>query len=86
MFSFRGKSSKEATNDVLDVQLPRLKSLMENGDLKVDNIDVFCEKGVFDLQQSRKILLAGKSIGLNLNFHGEEITQLKSAEVGDLRD
>ncbi|XP_064606196.1 probable imidazolonepropionase [Liolophura sinensis] len=78
----KGKSSEEATNDVLNVQLPRLKSLMDNGDLKVDNIDVFCEKGVFDLQQSGRILQAGKSIGLNLNFHGEEITQLKSAEMG----
>ena len=54
---------------------------MKTGDLHVDNIDVFCEKGVFDLEQSRAILKAGKEAGLNINFHGDELHPLHGAEV-----
>ena len=55
---------------------------MDKGTLNVDNIDIFCEKGVFDVEQTKKILEAGKAIGLAANFHGEELNQLGSAEVG----
>ncbi len=59
---------------------------MDKGELHVDNIDVFCEKGVFDVEQTRQILQAGKDNGLAINFHGEEIHRLNSAEVSILSD
>ena len=77
----RGSTAAEATKDVLEVQLPKLQSLMNSGDLHVDNIDVFCEKGVFDVSQTRQILKAGKNMGLAINFHGEELNRLNSVEV-----
>lgn len=81
-FSYlRGKTVKEATEDVLQVQLPHLKALMSAGKLRVDNIDVFCEQGVFDLDSTRSILQAGKEMGLNINFHGDELHPMNSAEV-----
>ena len=40
--------------------------------------------GVFDIEQSRRILLAGKQIGLELNFHGDELNYTGSAEVNYL--
>ncbi|KAK8788891.1 hypothetical protein V5799_021335 [Amblyomma americanum] len=46
---------------------------MLEGTLNVENIDVFCEKGVFDVDSSRKILQAGRQAGLRLNFHAEEL-------------
>ncbi|KAL8624587.1 putative imidazolonepropionase [Nucella lapillus] len=78
----KGQTASEATNDVLHKHLPRLRELMTSGDLKVHNVDVFCEQGVFDVTQSRDILLAGKAMGLNINFHGEELHLLHSAEMG----
>ena len=54
---------------------------MDSGELHVDNIDVFCEKGVFELSDTKKILDAGKDIGLKINFHAEELNQLNSVEV-----
>ena len=54
---------------------------MQDGILDVDNIDVFCEKGVFDVDQSRQILTAGQRLGLNINFHGDELHPTQSAEV-----
>ncbi|MFX0044698.1 MAG: imidazolonepropionase [Candidatus Hermodarchaeota archaeon] len=48
--------------------------------------DVFCEKGVFEVEQSRRILLAAKDMGLKLKVHADEIVQLGgaglAAEVG----
>ncbi len=48
--------------------------------------DVFCEKGVFDIAQSRRVLLAAKEAGMKLKVHADEIVQLGgaglAAEVG----
>ena len=43
--------------------------------------DVFCEKGVFDISQSRKILLKGKEQGLTPKLHADEMTRLGGAEL-----
>lgn len=43
--------------------------------------DVFCEKGVFDIEQSRRILLAAKDAGMKLKIHADEIVQLGGAEL-----
>jgi imidazolonepropionase len=43
--------------------------------------DVFCEKGVFDINQSRKILLKGKEHGLTPKLHADEMTRLGGAEL-----
>ena len=78
----RGSTAEQATSDVINNQLPTLKEQIENKELTVDNIDVFCEKGVFDVDQSRRILQAGKDIGLAINYHGDELHPMKAAEVG----
>ncbi|MFW9806348.1 MAG: imidazolonepropionase [Candidatus Thorarchaeota archaeon] len=48
--------------------------------------DVFCEQGVFDIEQSRRILIAARSKGMKLKVHADEIVQLGgaalAAEVG----
>ncbi|ELU03653.1 hypothetical protein CAPTEDRAFT_166960 [Capitella teleta] len=78
----KGSTAAEATEDVISNQLPQIKALMDSGDLNVDNIDVFCEQGVFDVDQTKRILEAGVEAGLAINFHGEELHQLNSAEMG----
>lgn len=77
----RGQTAEEATKNVIEKQLPLVRQLMTSGELHVHNIDVFCERGVFDLQQSRDILLAGKAAGMLINFHGEELHRMNSAEL-----
>ncbi|XP_062850166.1 probable imidazolonepropionase [Trichomycterus rosablanca] len=79
----RGKTMEEATKDILSVQLPSIQKRIAAGSLRVDNIDVFCEKGVFDLQATRQILQAGKNMGLNINFHGDELHPMNSAQLGE---
>ena len=36
-------------------------------------IDVFCEEGAFDEEQSRAVLLAGRDAGLGLRVHGNQL-------------
>jgi imidazolonepropionase len=36
-------------------------------------IDVFCERGAFDEQQSRAVLEAGRAAGLGLRVHGNQL-------------
>lgn len=43
--------------------------------------DVFCEKGVFNLEQTRRILVTGKNYGLKPKVHADEMSQLGGAEL-----
>lgn len=43
--------------------------------------DVFCERGVFDLQESERVLLAARRHGLKLKLHADEFTPLGGAEL-----
>lgn len=43
--------------------------------------DVFCEEGVFTIDQSRRILLAGREYGLEAKLHADEIKPLGGAEL-----
>ncbi|MGE5632701.1 MAG: imidazolonepropionase [Caulobacteraceae bacterium] len=43
--------------------------------------DVFCEKNVFSLDQTSKLQLKAKEMGLRLKLHADEIVQLGGAEL-----
>jgi imidazolonepropionase len=43
--------------------------------------DVFCEKGVFSVSQSRRLLEQAKAMGLQLKLHADEIASLGGAEL-----
>ncbi len=43
--------------------------------------DIFCEKGVFELEESEKIQRAAKDHGLKLKFHADEIVNLGGAQL-----
>ena len=77
-----GLDPEEATNGVIDI-MKRLKTDIDScvDDLpKIDFVDVFCEKGVFSVDQTRRILLEGRNIlGADVGFHGEELCCLDSA-------
>jgi len=72
---FKGRVS-EYVDTVVEEMLPRVK---ESGLAKF--CDVFCEKGVFSIDQSRRILLAGSEHGLTPKIHADEMTPLGGAEL-----
>src|SRR3954465_14189654 len=43
--------------------------------------DVFCERGYFDIDQSRKILSAAKKLGLKLRGHVDQLTNSGGAKL-----
>jgi len=43
--------------------------------------DVFCEKGVFDLDETRKILEAAGELGLKFRIHADELNAFGAAEL-----
>jgi len=43
--------------------------------------DVFCEEGVFSIEQSRRLLMAARAAGLELKLHADEIVPLGGAEL-----
>jgi len=43
--------------------------------------DIFCEKGVFSVGQSRRLLENARSLGLQLKIHADEITPLGGTEL-----
>ncbi len=61
---------------VIEEQLP---AVTEEGG--VEFIDVFCDQGVFSIEQARKILQAGQRQGLEVKIHADEIAAVGAAEL-----
>uniref|UniRef100_A0A183C4M3 imidazolonepropionase n=1 Tax=Globodera pallida TaxID=36090 RepID=A0A183C4M3_GLOPA len=79
----RGATERSQTELIVNEMIPAIDVLRRAGKLKnTENVDVFCEKGVFELDSTRRILEAGKAIGLNANFHADELFPLGGAELG----
>ena len=76
------KGKEEAYIDFLiDEMLPLIqeKKLAEN-------CDIFCEKGVFTVEQSRRLLQAAKERGFGVKIHADEIVSFGGAELaGELK-
>lgn len=64
--------SDEYIDQIIDEMLPKTKGL-------ADFCDVFCEKGVFTVKQSKKILEAGKKYSLTPKIHADEIVDTGGA-------
>ncbi|MCK5258198.1 MAG: imidazolonepropionase [Thermoplasmatales archaeon] len=69
---------KHSADDYVDIiiseMLPQVKGLAMF-------CDVFCEKGVFTIEQSRRILEAGKKYGLIPKIHADEIVDTGGASL-----
>jgi imidazolonepropionase len=44
-------------------------------------VDVFCEEGVFDIGQTRRLLLNAPDYGWRIHLHADELTPLRGAEL-----
>jgi imidazolonepropionase len=69
--------------DKSDEFLDEMTSLLE--DIKKDKlaefVDIFCETGVFTIEQSRRYLKKAKELGFKLKIHADEIDPLGGAEL-----
>lgn len=75
---------KERADDYVELicneMLPRAAELMNERGIEVF-VDVFCERGAFDLAQSQRVLETAKSLGFSLKAHVDEFTNLGGARA-----
>ena len=72
----RGMDADEYVELVIDQMLPRIarKKLAEF-------CDVFCERGYFDVERSRRILTAARESGLRLRIHADQLSNSGGAKL-----
>lgn len=70
----KDQNANEYIRTIIDEMLPKTKGLARF-------CDVFCEKGVFTVAQSRRILDAGKRYGLIPKLHADEIVDTGGASL-----
>lgn len=68
------------TEDYVDLIINEMIPAIADNKL-AEFCDVFCEKGVFSVEQSRNILRAAKMNGMKIKVHADEIVQLGGAEL-----
>lgn len=69
---YKGRTSDYV--DFLIENLPKFKDLAKF-------CDVFCEKNVFELEDSRRLLKAAEKLGFKLKLHADEIVTLGGGEL-----
>jgi imidazolonepropionase len=76
-FPLEYKENREAYVDlVIEEMLPRVAE-----EKLAEFCDVFCEESVFTVEQSRRVLEAGKRYGLKPKIHADEIVSFGGAEL-----
>lgn len=70
----KDQKTDDYVNIVIEEMLPKVKGLAKF-------CDVFCEKDVFTIEQSKKILEAGKKYGLTPKIHADEIVDTNGASL-----
>jgi imidazolonepropionase len=72
----RDAPPNEYVDLVINKMLPRVAS-----EKLAEFCDVFCERGYFDIEQSRKILAAAKKLGLKLRMHVDQLSNFGGAKL-----
>ena len=72
----RDTSADKYVDLVINEMLPRVTK-----EKLAEFCDVFCERGYFDIEQSRKILSAAKKVGLKLRGHVDQLSNSGGAKL-----
>lgn len=71
---------KGKEDDFIDFNINEMFPIVAREKL-AEAVDIFCEKGVFSVDQSRRYLTAAREQGFLLKIHADEIAPLKGAEL-----
>lgn len=71
---------KGQEDDFLDYMIREVMPEVKEKNL-ADCCDIFCERNVFDIEQSRRYLTTARDLGFNLKIHADEIVTLGGAEL-----
>lgn len=71
---------KENREGYIELIIDKVLPYVKNNNL-AEFVDCFCEEGVFDIEESRRILNAAKALGLRVKIHADEIESIHGAEL-----
>jgi len=72
----RGMDTDEYVDLVIDQMLPRIAK-----EKLAEFCDVFCERGYFEVEQSRRILTAARKLGIKLRIHADQLSNFGGAKL-----
>jgi imidazolonepropionase len=72
----RKMQADEYVDLIANEMLPRVAS-----DSLAEFCDVFCERGYFDIEQSRRVLNVAKKLGLKLRIHADQLSNSGAAKL-----
>ncbi len=59
---------------IIEEMLPQVRA-----EKLAEQCDIFCEKGVFSIEQGRRLLTAAKNLGFRIKIHADEVNDLGGA-------
>ncbi|PYI45746.1 MAG: imidazolonepropionase, partial [Verrucomicrobia bacterium] len=71
-----GLSASRYIELVIDEMLPRVAE-----EKLAEFCDVFCERGYFEVEQSRRILTAARKLGIKLRIHADQLSNFGGAKL-----
>lgn len=76
---------KGRSDEYIDFLINEMLPMIHQKQL-AENCDIFCEKGIFTVEQSRRLLEAAKAKGFGAKIHADEIVSFGGAELaGELK-
>ena len=74
------KEYKEREDEYIDFMIQKVIPKITDRQL-AEFCDIFCEKGVFSVEQSKRLLVQARNAGLKIKIHADEIVQLGGTEL-----
>ncbi|UCD89701.1 MAG: imidazolonepropionase [Desulfobacterales bacterium] len=74
------KEYKERKDEYIDFMIQKVIPKITDRQL-AEFCDIFCEKGVFSVEQSKRLLVQARNAGLKIKIHADEIVQLGGTEL-----
>ena len=71
---------RENPSGYIDFMMQKVMPFVADNHL-AEFMDIFCEEGVFSVEESRKLMKEGRKLGLGLKIHADEIVPLHGAEL-----
>ena len=71
---------KGREDDYIDFLIREMLPLIKQRML-AENCDIFCERGVFTVEQSRRLLRAAQEMGFGVKIHADEIVSFGGSEL-----
>jgi len=71
---------KSRKNEYIDLLIQKILPEVKDKNL-AEFFDVFCEEGVFSLEETRKLVRAAKAMGFKIKIHADEFSSLGGAKL-----